>query len=101
MNVMKLMKQAAAMQERMQKIQAELATREFTFTAGGGTVTAVASGDMTLKRLTIAREAVDPDDVDLLQDLVVAAVNGAFQAAREAAAAEMAKVTGGLNLPGL
>lgn len=101
MNVMKLMKQAAAMQENIRKLQEELATREYSFSAGGGAVTAVAGGDMTVKRIQISPSAVDPADVEMLQDLVLAAVNGALGAARDAAAAEMAKVTGGLNLPGL
>lgn len=101
MNVMKLMKQAAAMQENIRKLQEELATREYSFSAGGGAVTAVAGGDMTVKRIQISPSAVDPADVEMLQDLVLAAVNGALGAARDAAAAEMAKVTGGLNIPGL
>ncbi len=101
MNMMKLMKQAAAMQQNMQKLQEELASREYTFTAGGGAVTAVAGGDMTIKRLEISPAAVDPSDVELLQDLILSAVNGALGTARETAAAEMSKVTGGLSLPGL
>lgn len=101
MNMMKLMKQAAAMQENMRKLQEELAAREYSFTAGGGAVTAVAGGDMTVKRLEISPAAVDPSDVDMLQDLILSAVNGALGTARETAAAEMAKVTGGLGLPGM
>jgi DNA-binding YbaB/EbfC family protein len=101
MNVMKLMKQAAAMQQSMQKLQEELAARDYSFTAGGGAVTAVAGGDMTIRRLEISPSAVDPSDIDMLQDLILAAVNGALGAARETAAAEMSKLTGGFSLPGM
>lgn len=101
MNVMKLMKQAAAMQQNMQKLQEELAQREYSFSAGGGAVTAVAGGDMALRRITISPQVVDPNDLDMLQDLVLSAVNGALSSARETASAEMGKLTGGLNLPGL
>ncbi len=101
MNMMKLMKQAQAMQQNMQRLQGELAARVYTFSAGGGVVTAEARGDMTITKLTVSPQAVDPSDVEMLQDLVVAAVNGALQAARDDAAGEMGKVTGGLNIPGL
>ena len=101
MNVMKLMKQAAAMQQNMQKLQEELAQREYPFSSGGGAVTAVAGGDMSIRQLTIAPQAMDPSDPEMLQDLVVAAVNGALASARESASAEMGKLTGGMNIPGL
>ncbi|MCS6772255.1 MAG: YbaB/EbfC family nucleoid-associated protein [Kiritimatiellae bacterium] len=101
MNVMKLMKQAAEMQENIRKLQEDLAVREYAFTAGGGSVTAVAGGDMTIKKIEISPAAVDPTDVEMLQDVILAAVNGALNAARESAAAEMAKITGGLKIPGL
>lgn len=100
MNMMKLMKQAQAMQANMQKLQAELAQREYSFSSGGGAVTAVAGGDMAIKSITVSPEVIDPSDVDMLQDLILAAVNGALSNARESAAEEMGKVTGGMNIPG-
>ena len=104
MNMMKLMKQAASMQKNMQKMQEELASRSFEFSSGGGMVKAVVRGDMTLTSLHIDPKAVDPNDVDMLQDLVVTAVNGAYQEARDVMASEMNKITGGLGgmgIPGL
>ena len=100
-NMMKLMKQAAAMQQNMQKLQEDLAQREYSFTAGGGAVTAVAGGDMTIRRITLDPAAVDPNDIDMLQDLILSAVNGALGTARDSASAEMGKVTGGLSIPGM
>lgn len=100
-NMMKLMKQAQSMQKDMQRLQEELAEREYEFSSGGGVVTAVVKGDMSLQKLAIQPSAVDPEDVEMLQDLVMAAVNGALATARDASAAEMGKVTGGLGLPGL
>ena len=100
-NMMKLMKQAQAMQSNMQKLQADLAERTYEFSSGGGVVKAVAKGDMTLVSLTVDPKAVDPQDVDMLQDLVISAVTGALQLARDSAAEEMGKITGGLALPGM
>lgn len=100
-NMMKLMKQAQAMQSNMQKLQADLAERSYEFSAGGGVVKAVVKGDMTLVGLQVDPKAVDPQDVEMLQDLVISAVNGALKLARESAAEEMGKVTGGLGIPGL
>ncbi len=100
MNVMKLMKQAQAMQQNVQKLQEELAQREYSFSAGGGAVTAVVGGDTLVKQITISPQVADPNDLDMLQDLVISAINGALSAAREDAAAEMGKITGGMNLPG-
>jgi DNA-binding YbaB/EbfC family protein len=100
-NMMKLMKQAQAMQSNMQKLQAELAERTYEFSAGGGVVKAVAKGDMTIVSLHVDPKAVDPQDVEMLQDLVISAVNGALQLARDSAAEEMGKITGGLGLPGM
>lgn len=100
-NMMKLMKQAASMQQNMQRLQEDLAQREYECSAGGGVVTAVARGDMTIVRLAIDPKAVDPGDVEMLQDLVLSAVNGALKAARDSAAQEMSKITGGMSLPGL
>ena len=99
-----LMKQAQKMQQQLAAAQAELASAEVTGTAGGGLVTATMTGGGELTALTISPEAVDPDDVETLQDLVVAAVRDASRAANELAASTMGPVTGGLGglgLPGL
>ena len=93
----KILKQAQKMQQNMESVQAELATREVTASVGGGVVEVVATCDNRLKAITIKPEAVDPDDVDLLQDLIVAGVNQALDEATAITATEMAKVTGGLG----
>ena len=94
MNQMQMMKQA-------QKMQQEMEEKQYEATAGGGVVTAVVSGKRELVRVTIDPEAVDPDDVEMLQDMVVAAVNEAMRKADAESAANMSKLTGGLNLGGL
>lgn len=98
---MNMIKQAQKMQQDMLKMQQELEEREFSAKSGGGVVEAVVSGKREVLRVTIDPEAVDPEDVEMLQDLVVAAVNEALRAAEEAANANMSKLTGGLNLGGL
>jgi len=100
-NMMKLMQQAQSMQKNMERLQADLATRQYEATSGGGMVKATVKGDMTLTGIVIDPKVVDPTDVEMLQDLVVSAVNTALANAREQAASEMAKVTGGLKLPGM
>ena len=100
-NMLKLVKQAQSMQKNIEKLQAELAERSFEFTAGGGSVKAVVRGNMNVERIEISPAAVDPQDVEMLQDLVMAAVNGALQLARDTVSEEMGKVTGGLGIPGL
>ena len=91
----------ARMQEAMNAAQTEVENRTFTASVGGGAVEAVASGKKELVSLTIKPEAVDPEDVEMLQDLVVSAVNEALRQAEEAMEAGMSGVTGGLNLGGL
>ena len=98
---MNMMKQAQKMQQEMLKMQQEMETKEYEATAGGGVVTAVANGKHELLRITIDPEAVDPDDVEMLQDMVVAAANEALRKAEAEQAANMSKLTGGLNLGGL
>ena len=93
-----LMRQAQAMQQKVAKLQEELAEREFTAQAGGGAVSATVYGRKELKSLTIDKACVDPDDVEMLEDLVMSAVNEAIRLADETTAAEMNKVTGGMNL---
>ena len=98
---MNMIKQAQKMQQDMLKMQQELESQEFTAKAVGGVVEAVVSGKRELLRVTIAPEAVNPDDVEMLQDMVVAAVNEAMRKAEADQSANMAKLTGGLNLGGL
>lgn len=97
-NMQQLMRQAQKMQQDMQRTQEELQTKEFTATTGGGMVTATVLGSKELKSLTISPDCVDPEDVEMLQDLVISAVNEAMRAASETAESEMGKLTGGLNL---
>ena len=96
---MNMIKQAQKMQQDMQKMQTELEEKEYTASAGGGVVTAVVSGKRELKSLTIDPEAVAPEAVEMLQDLIVAAVNEATRAAETDMASNMQKLTGGLGLP--
>ena len=96
-NMSNLMKQAQRMQRQMEETQKELETKEFTAKAGGGAVEAVVYGNKTLKGITISPDAVDPEDVEMLQDLIVAAVNEAMKQADEAGGAMMNSLTGGLG----
>lgn len=96
-----IMKQAQMMQKKMAELQADLEQRQVEATAGGGMVTAVVTGKQQLVSLTIEPAAVDPQDVEMLQDLVVAAVNEAIRKSQEMVQQEMSKVTGGMNIPGL
>ncbi|NCO50931.1 MAG: YbaB/EbfC family nucleoid-associated protein [Deltaproteobacteria bacterium] len=96
-----IMKQAQQMQQKIGRIQQELEGREVEATAGGGMVTAVVTGKMQLMSLKIEKTVVDPEDVEMLQDLVTAAVNEALKKSQEMMQQEMAKVTGGMSLPGL
>ncbi len=101
MNQQKMMKQMQKLQEDMARVQDELLTETVQASAGGGAVTATVSGGMELVTLEINPAAVDPDDVELLQDVVVAAVNEALRAAQEMANQRMSAVTGGLGGLGL
>ena len=96
-NMSNLMKQAQRMQRQMEESQKELETKEFTAKAGGGAVEATVFGSKTLKEIKISPEAVDPDDVEMLQDMIVAAVNEAMKQAEEASGAMVNKMTGGLG----
>ncbi len=97
-NMQQLMRQAQKMQQDMQRTQEELQAREFSATAGGGMVTAVVNGAKQLTKLTISPDCVDPDDVEMLEDLVTAAVNEALRNAAETAEREMGRITGGMGL---
>ena len=100
-NMQQLARQAQKLQQQMNKVQEELETREYEASAGGGMVTVKVSGKKELIALEIKPEAVDPDDVEMLQDMVIAAVNEALRSATETMEREMGKLTGGLNMPGL
>ena len=101
MNQAAMMKQAQKMQQEMLRMQQEQEAKTFTAKAGGGMVSATVNGKHELVGLEINPEAVDPDDVEMLQDMILAAVNEAMRAAETEAANNMARLTGGLNLGGL
>lgn len=101
MDFEKLMKQAAQMQEQLQKAQEELSGQTVEFTAGGGAVTVKATGDLQIAAITIKPEAIDPDDPEFLADAVMAAVNGALESAKSLQQQAMGGMLGGLGLPGL
>ncbi|MGB9700857.1 MAG: YbaB/EbfC family nucleoid-associated protein [Thermodesulfobacteriota bacterium] len=96
-----IIRQAQQLQAKMLKVQEEMANRTAEASAGGGMVTAVANGKQEIVALKIEKEVVNPEDVEMLQDLVVAAVNAALKKAQEMVAEEMKKLTGGLYIPGL
>ena len=96
-----MMKQAQKLQAQMLKLQEELAEKTVESSSGGGMVTVVANGRQQIVSIRIEREVVDPEDVEMLQDLVLAAVNDALEKAQQMANSEMGKLTGGLNIPGL
>ena len=98
---MNMLKQAQKMQQEMLRMQAEQEAKTFTAKAGGGMVSATVNGKHELVSMEINPEAVDPDDVEMLQDMVIAAVNEAMRAADNEAANNMSRLTGGLNLGGL
>ncbi len=98
-NMNNMIRQAQKMQQDMLKAQEELESKSYEAGAGGGVVSATVSGKKELVRVAIEPEAVDPDDVEMLQDLIVAAVNEALRKASDDAASQMSRLTGGLNLP--
>ena len=100
-NMNNLMKQAQAMQKKMQNIQKEIEESEFEAAAGGGAVSVKVNGKREVLAINIKPEVVDPDDVEMLEDLVLSAVNEAMRKADEETANKMGKVTGGMNIPGL
>ena len=97
----KMMKQVQEMQRKMEQAQEELAVETVEASAGGGMVTVVISGALEVKDVTIKPEAVDPDDVEMLQDLVIAATNEALRAAQELASTKLGGATGGIDLPNI
>ncbi len=96
-----MMKQAQKLQAKMQRLQEEMAEKTVETTSGGGMVKVVASGKQQVVSIQIEKEVVDPDDVEMLQDLILAAVNDALLKSQEMVTQEMSKLTGGLNIPGL
>ena len=100
-NMGAMMKQAQKMQTELAKAQDEIKDMEFEATAGGGMVKVVATGDMAIKSIVIDPEAVDPEDVDMLQDMVLAAVNEALRGMSDVSSQRLNSVTGGMSIPGL
>ena len=100
-NMQGVLKQAQKMQERMAELQADLDEREYDFTVGGGMITIKMNGKKEMQSIEIKPEVVDPDDIEMLEDLVAAAINATVKQVDETAEAEMGKLTGGLNIPGL
>ena len=100
-DMQEILRQAQQMQERLAKLQEELAGKTVEASAGGGMVTVVVNGRQEVVSVRIEKEVVSPEDVELLQDLVAGAVNEAISRSRKMMADEMAKITGGMNLPGL
>jgi len=97
----KMMKQAQQLQSKMVKLQEEMASKTVETTSGGGMVKVVANGKQQVVSIEIEKEVVDPEDVEMLQDLVLSAVNDALIKSQEMVSQEMSKLTGGLNIPGL
>ncbi|HIG31772.1 MAG TPA: YbaB/EbfC family nucleoid-associated protein [Verrucomicrobiales bacterium] len=100
-NIGKLMKQAQQMQRQMAQLQEEIATKTVEGSSGGGVVKVVARGDQSIESIKIDPKAVDPDDVEMLEDLILTAVKSALNQAKELSNDEMGKLTGGMNLPGM
>jgi len=100
-DMQKQLKQMQAMQREMEQTQEELSQREFTSTAGGGAVEVTINGNKEITRLVIDKDVVDPDDVEMLQDLLIAAVNEGMRQVDAVVEQEMGKITGGLGIPGL
>ena len=100
-NINQILKQAQKMQDNMQKMQQELEAKEFEVSVGGGAVTVKVNGKKELLDINMKPEVVDPDDIEMLQDLVISAVNEALRKVDEAQSSQMSKMAGGMNIPGL
>jgi DNA-binding YbaB/EbfC family protein len=100
-NMSQMIKQAKKMQEQMEKMQAELKEKVVEASAGGGAVTVKVSGKQELLEIKIKPEVVDPEDVEMLEDLILAVINDALKKSQEMVSGEMSKITGGINIPGL
>jgi DNA-binding YbaB/EbfC family protein len=100
-NMNQMIKQAKKMQEQMEKMQAELKEKVVEASAGGGAVTVKVSGKQEVLEIKIKPEVVDPEDVEMLEDLILAVINDALKKSQEMVSGEMSKITGGINIPGL
>lgn len=100
-NMNNLMKQAQKLQKQMEDMQKDLETKEFETSVGGGAVSVTVTGKKEVKSINIKPEVVDPDDIEMLQDLVLSAVNQALKSVDDMQASQMSKATGGMNIPGL
>ncbi len=100
-NMANMMKQAQKLQSKMMKLQEEMAEKTVESASGGGMVKVVANGRQKIVSVSVEKEVVDPEDVDMLQDLILAAVNDALTKSQEMVSAEMSKLTGGMNIPGM
>lgn len=100
-NMNAMIRQAQKMQDEITTLQEDIENREFSATSGGGAVSVVVTGKKTIKSLTINKEVVDPEDVEMLQDLVISAINEVVNQVESTTETEMSKITGGVSLPGL
>ncbi|MBQ1464427.1 MAG: YbaB/EbfC family nucleoid-associated protein [Ruminococcus sp.] len=100
-NMNQMIKQAQKMQDQITELQEDIEARDFTATAGGGAVEVTLTGKKTIKSLNLKPEVVDPEDIEMLQDLIISAVNEAVNNIESTTEAEMSKITGGVSLPGL
>ena len=100
-NMNQMIKQAQKMQDQITELQEDIVARDFTATAGGGAVEVTLTGKKTIKSLTLKPEVVDPEDIEMLQDLIISAINEAVNNIETTTEAEMSKITGGVSLPGL
>ena len=100
-NMNQMIKQAQKMQDQITELQEDIEARDFSATAGGGAVEVTLTGKKTIKSLTLKPEVVDPEDIEMLQDLIISAVNEAVNNIETTTEAEMSKITGGVSLPGL
>ncbi|WP_321492281.1 YbaB/EbfC family nucleoid-associated protein [uncultured Desulfobacter sp.] len=100
-NMNNMMKQAQKLQKKMLETQQELATKTVEASAGGGMVKVVANGGQKIESIVLEKEIIDPEDVEMLQDLILAAVNDALKKSQDMVSSEMSKLTGGMNIPGL
>ncbi len=100
-NMNNMMKQAQKLQKKMLQTQQDLATKTVEASSGGGMVKVVANGAQKIESIVLEKEVVDPEDIEMLQDLVLAAVNDALKKSQDMVSAEMGKLTGGMNIPGL
>jgi hypothetical protein len=100
-NMNSMMKQAQKLQKKMLQAQQDLATKTVEASSGGGMVKVVANGAQKIESIVLEKEVVDPEDIEMLQDLVLAAVNDALKKSQDMVSAEMGKLTGGMNIPGM